>query len=193
MVQKSAVASPTPLRDSHLVRFDNPRARGWQVRLPLWHPLSTQREYSEFFSDRKHGGSTKAKAAARSRRDDLFAQVSLPLRLRAATTNSGNTTGLVGVGLAFDSRYKGLAAYSWVAIWNEAGRQRRRRFQLSVHGFERALQQAVELREKQSGLEFSEEHLLQALALWSEVDCYVRTGTRPQRQAQRPARLRPSR
>lgn len=187
------MASTTPLQDAHLVRFDNPRAHGWQVRLPRWHPLSSgDREYTEFFSDSRFAGPAPAKEAARARRDELFAQAGLPLRLKAPTTNKSNTTGLVGVSLAFDSRYKGETAFSWVALWSEQdGHKRRQKFRLSVYGFEEALRRAIELREEKTGLMFSEEQVLYALSLRSEVDHYASTGRRPRRKAARPGRTKP--
>jgi hypothetical protein len=142
-MSRASRAPRTDLKDAHLVRFDTPRASGWQVRLPLWHPLSGERGYTEFFADGSYGGESESKRAARRRRDELFAQERLSLRLRGATTNKLNTTGLVGVGLGFDVSAKGEGAFFWIAHWSdEDGTKRRKRFHVGVHGFESALEQA---------------------------------------------------
>lgn len=117
---------------------------GWQVRLPVWHPLSVGREYSELFSDSKFGGDAKALKAARARRDDLFADAKLPLSLGGRTKTTRNTTGMVGVVLGFDSRRQGLGAFKWIAQWQAKTRgktteQKKQQFGLSVYGFDFAL------------------------------------------------------
>jgi hypothetical protein len=166
------------------VRFDYERVRGWQVRLPHWHPLSLQlnREYTEFFSDGRCGGEREAHDAAKTRRDALMKDVTTPAGSRpvANTVHKRSSSGVVGITLAFREGRPGENAFSWRVVWQEGPRKsRRRNFCVATYGFAEALEKAIQLREEKTGLKFSDEQRLEALALHKHVVRYCRTGKHP--------------
>jgi hypothetical protein len=168
----------------YLVRFDYDRVRGWQVRLPLWHPLSVKRgrEYTEFFSDKQYGGDRGAHSTAGHRRDALMAGVVPPdsPRPQANTVHKRSSSGAVGITLAFREGRPGESAFSWRVVWQESPKKTKRRtFCVATYGFEEALEKALAIREKKTGLKFSKEQRLEALALHAHVVRYCKTGKRP--------------
>lgn len=179
----------------HLVRLDSARLHGWQLRLPVWHPLSEEREYTELFSDSRFNGDANALKAARARRNELFDAANLPLQLGGRTSNTRNTTGMVGVALSFDRRRGGFSAFKWIAQWQvkargKAPEQTKKQFNLAMYGFDFALAMAVDSREEKTGLVFSREQRAAAEALRPQVETYVRTGERVRAEGAAGARTR---
>jgi hypothetical protein len=159
-------------------------ARGWQVRLPHLHPLSIPltREYTEFFSDNKNGGERGAYEAAKARRDKLMTGIAVPVGQRALanTRHMRSSSGVVGITLAFRAGRSGESAFSWKVVWRDKARTTHRRtFSVAAYGFAEALEKAVQLREKKTGLKFSDEQLLEALELHRHVVRYCKTGKIP--------------
>lgn len=163
----------------HLIRFDSGTVHGWQVRMPPWFSIP---DYSHFFSDKLYGGADAALAQARQLRDKLFLSADLEMRVKGHTTTSKNTSGLVGVTLAFAKGRTGEHAYCWKAVWSEEGGQKRKNFSVAKYGFEKALALAVKMREEKTNLRFSQAHLQQALSLKGEVSKYIKNGSRTRRK-----------
>ena len=153
---------PRPVDLRHLVRLGGSRNAGWQLRMPPWHPQSAQTQY---FADSKHGSSRAAYLAARAERDRQFSAFDLPLRLGGHTRHRGNKTGIVGVYLSFNPKRKGEGAFSWVALWSEGNKPRKRSFSVTAHGFSGALMRAVDVRERHTGLQCTYAQICEALDL----------------------------
>lgn len=155
----------------HLVRLQGDGLCGWQLRFPPWHPLGPQTLY---FADSFYGGSDEAYRAARVRRDFEFKLARLPLRQKGNTRHAHNKTGLVGVMLSFAAQRRGVAAFSWTALWSEDRKARRKAFSIAQLGFEPALDAAIAWRCAKTGLQFTAEQREQALALRYRVVEHVR-------------------
>lgn len=159
---------PGPAREAeflHLVRLDGVRVRGWQLRLPPWHP---EGPLTRLFSDSLYGDAQASYRAARQERDRAFSRHELPLQIGGRVANALNTSGLVGVMLKHDHR-RGRSGWLWVALWSENKKARRRAFAASRWGFEGAFWKAVELRQRRTGLIYTNEQIRQARQLWPAV------------------------
>jgi hypothetical protein len=156
--------SPRPPERIHLVRLEARRVCGWQLRVPSWHP---QGPYTRYFADSHYGGSEGALKAARKIRNKVFAEAGLPLRQRGQRPPGGvgekNHSGLTGVFLQRDHR-PGRRHYAyWVAIWSLGLKPYKKSFAVSQWGYEGAFWQAVELRQRMTGMLFTNEELGEAL------------------------------
>ena len=159
----------------HLVRLEGSKVWGWQLRLPNWHPAAP---YTEYFADTAYGGPARALQAARRRRNDLFRAAQLPLRLKGHKTHRGNKSGLVGVYLSFNPRRRGPGAFTWVALWSERTKPKRKSFGVATLGFSQALMAAVEHRERMTGLHYTYAQICQALDLEDQVAAHARRAGR---------------
>ena len=156
------IRQPRSVLNNFIVRCEGLRVCGWQVRIPSWHP---QGPFTKLFSDRLHGGSRKAKFAARKFRDDVFAASSLfvPKTKASHSRHSTNSTGVIGV--AFTARHtegrpgqtsdQDTGYLYWTACWSHAGKQHKRNFAVSKYGFVGAWEKAVAMRQKKSGRSYS--------------------------------------
>lgn len=148
----------------HLVRLDGRGTYGWQFRVPSWHP---QGPLTHYFSDARYGSSAKALAAARAYRDQFFAETGMPLRPKVqrpcGPVGLNNRSGLSGVFLQGAVR-SGKALWCWGALWSEDKQPQKQRFYISTWGYEGAFWEAVNLRQKKTGVLFTNEALRQALA-----------------------------
>lgn len=160
---------------SHLVRVDGERSKGWQLRLPKWHPMGPA---TRLFSDQSYFGPVGAYAAAKAARDVYFD--GLPLTPNAYVSNSRTSSGISGVNLNFASRLKGASAFSWVACWMENGKQHKLRFSVAMYDFVNALDLAIAMRENKAGVVVTPEQRAQAMSLKAEVDAWINHGTMPQ-------------
>lgn len=165
---------------THLVRVDNPRSVGWQLRFPKWHAYGPG---SRMYSDKKYGGPRGAFAAALAARGIYFKD--LPLNPAAYTSNKRSTTGVSGVNLNFTRTLLAESAFAWVASWMEKdektgkNRQKKMRFSLGMYEFEEALDLAIATRELQAGIKVSPEQREQAMALRYQVTEWVEQGKTP--------------
>lgn len=159
----------------HLVRLESARVRGWQLRLPAWHPRS---EETTLYSDSAYGGPEAALLAARQARDAAFTAEGLPLRWGGHWRHRGNRSGIVGITLTFRPRSitPSLAAFSWDAKWVEGGRQRRQAFALHSLGFGAALLAAIEKRTTMTGMSPEPAQVARAMSLRSAVEHHIASG-----------------
>ena len=116
---------------------------GWKVA------VQRRGEYMhKYFSDKQHGGKSKALRAAKAWRDSLVAATSgaayiLWLRNRSY---SHNTSGTIGVG-RYVVRYGKKKHLVWDAYWEDIdGKRHSRRFFVAAHGERRAKALASEAR-----------------------------------------------
>lgn len=122
-----------------LTRIESPTNRtfGYMVRLKRG-----GRVVNEFFSDKKHGGKRRAKAAAAARYGELRAEAPPANTSHKGVLTSRNTSGKVGVRIAVHSGRPGSDSEycSWAASWvTPDGRQRTAVFSWSKFGYEVAL------------------------------------------------------
>ena len=151
---------PTALR--HLIRLDNAKLAGWQLRLPPWHPQGPSTRY---FADSLHGSADKALAAARRARNVAFKEAGLPLIPKGlhplGEVGASNSSGLTGVCMTV---YYARKSAAWVALWTENKKAKRKAFYIGGHTYEEAFRLAVELRQAKTGIRFPEKAVKAALA-----------------------------
>lgn len=68
----------------------------------------------------------------------------------------------MGVSLRRNPKRKGLSAWAWVAYWSDAIGQQKRSFSLATYGFDEALIQAIQRRERATGILISQQQALEA-------------------------------
>ncbi|WP_114471611.1 AP2 domain-containing protein [Pseudorhodoferax soli] len=141
---------PAPLLSKDTTNMHLARSGGaWLVRYPSYHPWAGK---YETFSDSVYGSAEKAKEVARNRRDQAFAEAGTPVHLRIRGPRSDGRTQLPGVSLSLNRGDPTLwTSWRWMAHW-VTDRQVRRSFGIKLHGFDRALFQAVALREAMTGV-----------------------------------------
>jgi len=127
-----------------IIRIDSEKGtHGWQVRI-------SHAKHSKLFSDRKYGGSEKAKIAAQDYEADYLALHPSPHKkgaLRSKRRND-NTSGMNGVHYSY-TRWHGKAEkhYFWGASYiTDEGKPRTHRFYVATHGFDKAKQLAMMFR-----------------------------------------------
>lgn len=141
---------PAPLASKdtsnmHLVR----QPGAWLIRYPSYHP---RKGTYETFSDSVYGSEQKAQEVARLRRDQAFTEVGLPVHLRIRGARRDGRTQLAGVSLAMDrGDPTKWSSWRWLAHWVE-DKQKRRSFSIRRLGFDKALLEAVVLREAMTGV-----------------------------------------
>lgn len=140
--------APLPTKDTtnmHLARIK----RAWVVRYPSYHPLAGK---YESFADSVYGSAEAAKTVARHWRDQAFAEAGLPVHLRIRGPKSTGRVPLSGVSLLLNrGDPTKWTSWRWAAHWVADG-QRLRSFGIKLYGFDRALSQAVALREAMTGV-----------------------------------------
>lgn len=148
--------APKSIAMRYITRMDYARTTGWWVRFYAGATLLESR----LFSDRKHGGTKVALAAAKVWRDENEGKwvTRRPGRPMYTERNRRNVTSVVGVALRINPRRKGLARFSWAALWSDGGRQRTRSFGVASHGYRRGFQLALDLRCDMLGLPRREKH-----------------------------------
>jgi len=127
--------------DLHNVsRHDHKRYHAWVVQIRRRGRITIR-----YFSDRKHGGRTKALQAAIAFRDSTLQK--LPPLLWTMQRYVFNTTGIIGVRLQVDRKPQGVYR-AYVATWpvDGSGRRRSRTFSFGKFGKERAFELAVKAR-----------------------------------------------
>ena len=124
------------------------QTHGWEVRIRRRHVKD-----ETFFSDREHGGKTKAFAAARKYRDKIARDIP-PFSRReiAQIISKRNTSGIVGVRLAEKrtGHKPDCGPYLfWVANWSPAPHKRKTcAFSVDKYGDDEAFKLAVKARKK---------------------------------------------
>lgn len=117
---------------------------GWEMRIRRRHVKDEM-----FFSDREHGGKTKALAAARKYRDKMDRDIPRYSRREIAEIISKrNTSGVAGVRLAEIFSPKNRKKYrAWVAYWSPVPHVRKTKsFAVEKFGDEEACRLAVAAR-----------------------------------------------
>lgn len=134
----------------HITRMDYERTCGWWVR---FYKGQTQLDH-KLFSDKKWGGKTKALVAAQQWRDANEAKwVTKRPGLHSYRLQSRrNVTGAIGVALRIQPNRKGMARFSWAALWSDSTSQHTRTFGVEKHGYRRAYQLALDCRNDMLGL-----------------------------------------
>lgn len=117
---------------------------GWFVRV-----TRKGKTYSSFFTDKKHGGKTKALKAAREGLKKLRAKYPPMSRKEFAKVQRRRTrSGIVGV-TRLTKNVKGKNYHFWQATWSpEPGMIEKKVFSISKYGAEKAKKMAVAARQK---------------------------------------------
>lgn len=127
-----------------IIRIDSERGtHGWQVRI-------SHVKHTKLFSDRKYGGSEKAKTAAKNYEADYLTIHPSPHKKGAprSSRRNDNTSGMNGVHYSY-TRWHGKTEkhYFWGASYiTDEGNLRTHRFYIETHGFDKAKQLAIEFR-----------------------------------------------
>jgi len=129
-------------------RIDSGSTHGWFVR-----GYRNGKTFSKLFSDRKNGGETKALAAAKAFRDDLYGELESipkkPRKRRIVTSDSRNTTGELGVSRTTKVGPNGSRHDCYSVSWRPApGVQKCTSFSVRKYGEKKAFRLAVEHRRK---------------------------------------------
>lgn len=149
--------------NKYIARIEDMRGtKGWQLRLPRWHPMYP---YTEMFSDSVFEGTESALLAAKKRRDTFIAKQGYALSVNRHSRKKLGEPGVMGLSLAQDARRLPKIVWYWAVYWSPEGRQVRRVISLKKLGFSKALSKAVQLREKALGQEYDDEELLQTALL----------------------------
>lgn len=117
---------------------------GWFVRV-----TRKGKTYSAFFTDKKHGGKTKALAAAREGLKKLRAKYPPMSRKEFAKVQRRRTkSGIVGV-TRLTKNVKGKNYHFWQATWSpKPGVIEKKVFSISKYGAEKAKKLAIAARKK---------------------------------------------
>lgn len=102
------------------------------------------RIYHQRFGDQRHGGKQPALRKAIAHRDKMLSI--LPERSALKTSNSTNTSGVVGVYRMKQRTKKGRLSRHWCGSWRIKGRVRKRCFSIAKYGELTAKQLAIEAR-----------------------------------------------
>ncbi len=129
-------------------RIDSGSTHGWFVR-----GYRNGKTYSKLFSDRKHGGKTKAQKMAKAFRDELNSKLdSIPKRARQrriVVSDSRNTTGELGVSLSTKIGPNGSRHECYSVSWRpEPGVQKCTSYSINKYGQKKALKLAIDHRRK---------------------------------------------
>lgn len=157
-----------PLDESllYLVRTDSDRSKGWQLRIPSWHPDGPVTIY---FADAAYGGSEGALEAGRTRRHAVFTARGIQMVRHHHETNTRNVSGIVGIAPLYDPRARDPNALrGWTAYYSEDGRQIKKRFSFASYG-SGALSRAIEWREANAKVQFTSIQLVAIYDLQSEI------------------------
>jgi hypothetical protein len=137
----------TPSRTPGICRIDQPEKHnhGFFVRLQRKGKI-----HSAFFTDKKHGGRTRALAAAQEHSRKLAAKLGTPVQMSrrdwAQIRRRKGSSGIVGVQKIVDRRFKRPRIY-WKATWSpEPYVVRRKQFSARKHGAEKAKKLAIRAR-----------------------------------------------
>lgn len=151
------------LENKHIVRLEDRKGtKGWQLRVPRWHPLYP---YTQYFADAQFPSKAKALAAAKARRRELFEDEGFNHKVNRHSKKQFDQPEAVGLSFAQDLRRLPKQVWYWTAYWSEAGLQKHKAFSVSRFGFEGALAAAVQVREGITGQAIEEEPLLQSALL----------------------------
>jgi len=107
---------------------------------------------SQYYSDVNYGGKRKSLAAAKQAYEELVEELGPPENATRDRLTSRNTTGVVGVHLAYtyDNRYPGCEYYAYCASWVTEERKRQKAsFAWKKFGEDKSLDLAIIAREHQ--------------------------------------------
>jgi len=121
---------------------------GWEVRIQR-----RGKKYEKYFGDSAFGGKRAALNAAKQYRDRLLQELrDYTIKELARVPSARNTSGIVGVRPATRTEVFGDYEYTyefWIAQWTDAeGVRRTRSFSCSKYGDEKALQMAINARNR---------------------------------------------
>lgn len=139
-------ATRTRNKDSvkNIKRIDSTKTHGWQVHVRRGGTLKTK-----LFSDRVHGGKTKALKAAKDHRDGLLEEMAhLAKPLWKIDRKPKTNTGKLGASLTeYTNRSGKTRKVITVTVRESLGKPVNRKFSVDKLGYKEALAQAVAWRE----------------------------------------------
>jgi hypothetical protein len=147
--KKSVKRTKRPRRPANMkgisrIDQDEKHNHGWFVRV-----TRKGKTYSSFFTDKKHGGKTKALKAAREGLKKLRAKYPPMSRKEFAKVQRRKTkSGIVGV-TRLTKNVKGKNYHFWQATWSPTpGVIEKKVFSISKYGAEKAKKMAIAARKK---------------------------------------------